>query len=88
MRGFTVLTLGPVWPCGPLGPRAPLRPCNKTISFSLKLQNRTTTKVTNSPYDTSALPLLKNLDWLTVRELIDFENSDIVYLSFNAVAPD
>ena len=73
MQEFTVLTLGPVCPCGPLGPRAPLRPCNKKSPFSLKLQNRNTTMITNSPYGTSALPLLKNIGRLIVRELIDFE---------------
>ena len=42
----------------------------------------------NSPYDTSALPLIKSLGWLTIRELIDFETSKMVYKSLNALAPD
>ena len=53
-----------------------------------KLQNRAARIVTNSPYDTSALPLIKSLGWLTIRELIDFETSKMVYKSLNALAPD
>ena len=45
-------------------------------------------KFTNSPYDASALPLIGSLGWLTIRELIDFETSKMVYKSLNAIAPD
>ena len=53
-----------------------------------KLQNRAARIVTNSPYDASALPLIGSLGWLTIRELIDFETSKMVYKSLNALAPD
>ena len=53
-----------------------------------KLQNRAARIVTNSPYDTSALPLIKSLGWLTIRELIDFETGKIVYKSLSALALD
>ena len=53
-----------------------------------KLQNRPARIVTNSPYDASALPLIGSLGWLTIRELIDFETSKMVYKSLNALAPD
>ena len=53
-----------------------------------KLQNRAARIVTSSPYDTSAPPLIKNLGWLTIRELIDFETCKMVFKSQNALAPD
>ena len=53
-----------------------------------KLQNRAARIVTNSPYDASALPLIGSLGWLTIRELIDFETSKMVYKSLNALALD
>ena len=53
-----------------------------------KLQNRATRIVINSLYDASALPLIGSLGWLTIRELIDFETSQMVYKSLNALAPD
>ena len=53
-----------------------------------KLQNRAARIVTNSPYDASALPLIGSLGWLTIKELIDFETSKMVYKSLNVLAPD
>ena len=35
-----------------------------------KLQNRAARIVTNSPYDASALPLIKQLGWLNVQQMI------------------
>ena len=52
------------------------------------LQNRAARIVKNSPCGTSALHLIKNLGWLTIKELIDFETSKMVYKSLNAIAPD
>ena len=52
-----------------------------------KLQNQAARIVTNSPSDTSALPLIKSLGRLTIRELIDFETSKTLYKSLNALAP-
>ena len=53
-----------------------------------KLQNRAARIVTNSPYDTSAMPLMKSLSWLSIRELIDFDTSNKVYKSVSALAPN
>ena len=36
----------------------------------------------------SALPLMKNLGWLTVREMIDFDINKMINKSLNAIAPD
>ena len=44
--------------------------------------------VTNSPYNASALPLIGCLGLLTIKELIDFETSKMVYKSLNVLAPD
>ena len=63
--------------------------CGASVLDKLqKLQNRAARIVTNSPYDASALPLIGSLGWLTIRELIDFETSKMVYKSLNALAPD
>ena len=53
-----------------------------------KLQHRAASVVTDNPYDMSALPLMKNLGWLTVREMIDFDINKMINKSLNAIAPD
>ena len=58
------------------------------LTDKTNMQNRAARIVTNSPYDASALPLIGSLGWLTIRELIDFETSKMVYKSLNALAPD
>ena len=63
--------------------------CGATALDKLqKLQNRAARIVTNSPYDASALHLIGSLGWLTIKELIDFETSKMVYKSLNVLAPD
>ena len=52
-----------------------------------KLQNRAAKLVTNSPFDATALPVIRALQWPTVRELIDFESQKIVFRSLNGDAP-
>ena len=56
--------------------------------MSIDSQNRAARIVTNSPYDSPALPLIKSLGWLAIRELIDFETSKMVYNCLNALAQD
>ena len=50
-----------------------------------KLQNRAAKHVTNNPFDATALPVIRALQWLTVRELIDFESQKMV-LSLNPIS--
>ena len=52
-----------------------------------KLQNRAAKIVTNSPFDATALPVIRALQWPTVRELIDFESQKIVFRSLQGDAP-
>ena len=53
-----------------------------------KLQNRAVRIATNSPYDASSQPLLKELGWPTIRELIETETARMVYRSINKEAPN
>ena len=52
-----------------------------------KLQNRAAKLVTNSPFDATALPVIRALQWPTVRELIDFESQKMVFRSLKGDAP-
>ena len=58
-----------------------------TLKKLQKLQNRAARVVTNSPFDKSSLPLISQLGWLTIKEMIDFETASIVYKSLNGLAP-
>ena len=63
--------------------------CSTTALNKLqKLQNRAARIATNSPYDASSEPLLKQLGWQTVRELIETETARMVYRSINKEAPN
>ena len=42
---------------------------------------------TSSPYDASSQPLLKELGWPTVKEIIETETARMVYRSINEKAP-
>ena len=53
-----------------------------------KLQNRAARIVTNSSYDASSLPLIGSLDWLTIKEMIEFETATTVYKSLHGLAPE
>ena len=58
--------------------------CSDTKLNTLqKLQKRAARIVTNSPFDSSAAPLLQRLGWLPVDRLIHRETSSMVYKSFN-----
>ena len=53
-----------------------------------KLQNRAARIVTNSPYRMSAPPIIRQLGWQTVKELIEIETVKMVYRSINHEAPE
>ena len=52
-----------------------------------KLQNRAARIVTNSPYNASALPIIRKLGWQTVNDLIVKETLKLVYKCTNDKAP-
>ena len=52
-----------------------------------KLQNRVARIVTNSPYNTSALPIIWKFSWPTVNDLIVKETLQMVYKCTNDEAP-
>ena len=52
-----------------------------------KLQNKAARIVTNSAYDASALPIIRELGWPTINELIESETLKMVYKSLNDQAP-
>ena len=52
-----------------------------------KLQSRAAKLVTESPFDATALPVIRALQWPTVRELIDFESQKMVFISLKGDAP-
>ena len=62
--------------------------CGTTALEKLqKLQNRAARIVTNSPYNASALPIIKKLGWQTVNDLIVKETLKMVYKCTNDEAP-
>ena len=58
-----------------------------TLRKLLKLQNRAARVVTNSPFDHASPPLISKLGWLTVKEMIDFETTCMVYRALHGLAP-
>ena len=62
--------------------------CRETFLTRLqKLQNRAARIITGSDYDTPAEPLIEQLGWKTVRELIQNDTSVMMYKSMNNMAP-
>ena len=56
------------------------RSCGETRLKSLqKLQNRATKIVSDCSYDTSATLLIKNLNWLTVTDMIKSETPTLTH---------
>ena len=51
-----------------------------------KIQNRAARIVTNSPFDKASLPLISQLGWLNIRQMIDFETATMVYKSLHGIA--
>ena len=58
-----------------------------TINKLQKLQNKAARIFTNSAYDASAFPIITNLGWSTINELIESETLKMVYKSVNDQAP-
>ena len=52
-----------------------------------KLQNRAARIITNSSFDTPSRPLITELGWKTVEELIGNESKTMVFKSLNDLAP-
>ena len=62
--------------------------CSETKVNSLqKIQNRVERITTNSPYDASAVPLLRNLVWPSIKDLIKKETATLTYKALNSLAP-
>ena len=53
-----------------------------------KLQNRAARIVTRSNFDSSAGPLIHNLKWPTISEIIKSETATTMYKSLNGLAPE
>ena len=63
--------------------------CSKQNIDSLqKVQNRAARIVTNSGFDASAAPIIANLGWPTISNLIQKETATLMYKSLNGIAPD
>ena len=60
---------------------------DKILQKLQKIQNRAARIVTNSPFDKASLPLISQLGWLNIREIIDFESATMVYKSLHGLAP-
>ena len=52
-----------------------------------KLQNRAARIVTNSSFDAQSSPLIENLGWKTIQELIQNESQTMVFKSLHGLAP-
>ena len=53
-----------------------------------KLQNGAARLVTSSKHDTSTMPLIRNLKWLTVSDIIRSETATIMYKSLYGIIPE
>ena len=60
---------------------------SSNINQLQKLQNRAARIITNSSFDTPSRPLIAELGWKTIEELIGFETKTIVFNSLNDLAP-
>ena len=54
----------------------------------LKLQNRAARIVTRSNFNSSAKPLIHNLKWPTISDIIRSETASIMYKSLNGLSPE
>ena len=52
-----------------------------------QLQNRAARITTNNPYDASAAPLLQNLGWPSIKDLIRKEAATLTNKAWNSLAP-
>ena len=75
---FAVNKISPAW-----------RSCGVTRLQTLqKLQNRAARIVTRSNFDSSAKPLIHNLEWPTINDIIRSETATIMYKSLHGLAPE
>ena len=58
------------------------------IDVLQNIQNREARIVTSSPYDASAAPIIENLGWSTISDLIRKETTTLAYKSLNSLAPN
>ena len=62
--------------------------CGEFLSTKLKkIQNRAARIVTRSKFDEDAEPLIKELWWKTVRELVRYDTAITMHKSMHNVAP-
>ena len=63
--------------------------CGVTRLLTLqKLQNRAARIVTRSNFDSSAKPLIHNLKWPNINDIIGSETATIMYKSLNGLVPE
>ena len=62
-------------------------PGNTVLQKLQKIHNRAARIVTNSPFDKASLPLISQLWWLSMQEMVDFETTTMVYRSLHGLAP-
>ena len=54
---------------------------------SIKIQNRAARIVTRSKFDENAEPLIKELGWKTVKELVRYDTAITMHKSMHKIAP-
>ena len=59
----------------------------KNLQGLQKLHNQAVRLVMDSPYDAHSEPLIKELGWLTIKQLMDTEAIKIVYKALHNEAP-
>ena len=63
--------------------------CNQSkLDVLQKIQNRAARIGTSSQYNASAAPIIQNLGWLTISNLVRKETATLTYKSLNLLAPD
>ena len=60
---------------------------SSTLLQLQKLQNRAARILTNSAFDAPSSPLIKNLGWMSITDLISFKLKQLVFKSLNNQAP-
>ena len=60
---------------------------SSNINQLQKLQNRAARIITNSSFDTPSRPLIAELGWKTIEELIGYETKTMVFKSLDDMAP-
>ena len=60
---------------------------SSTLLELQKLQNRAARILTNSAFDAPSSPIIKNLGWMKIADLISFESNQLVFKSLKNQAP-